>query len=150
MRKGFDVFLQLWRLLRWRGRRPVHLCWLGDMDPALEAWLGEEIAAAYLKKQGYSIRKRNYRCSLGEIDIIALDGDEVVFVEVKSRTSDYFGNPEAAVDARKQAKLSTIALNYINEHHLNDRNARFDVVAIRFSDGINHIRLIRNAFDLTS
>jgi putative endonuclease len=111
---------------------------------------GEEIAASYLKKEGYRIRERNYRCPVGEIDIIALDGDEVVFVEVKSRKSDDFGEPEAAVDARKQMKLSRIALNYINEHNLNDRNARFDVVAVRFSDGADRVRLIRNAFDLTS
>jgi len=111
---------------------------------------GEEIAAAYLKKEGYRIQERNYRCPLGEIDIIALDGDEVVFVEVKSRRSEDFGAPEAAVDTRKQAKLSRIALNYINEHNLNDRNARFDVVAVRISDGVGRLRLIRNAFDLTS
>jgi putative endonuclease len=111
---------------------------------------GEEIADAYLKKKGYRIRERNYRCPVGEIDIIALDGDEVVFVEVKSRKSDDFGEPEAAVDARKQAKLSRIALNYINEHNLNDRNARFDVVAVSFSDGADRVRLIKNAFDLTS
>ncbi|MBW2637887.1 MAG: YraN family protein [Deltaproteobacteria bacterium] len=109
---------------------------------------GEEIAATYLKKEGYRIRERNYRCPVGEIDIIALDGNEVVFVEVKSRRSDDFGEPEAAVDARKQAKLSRIALSYINEHNLNDRNARFDVVAVSFSKGAHHLRLIRNAFDL--
>jgi putative endonuclease len=108
---------------------------------------GEEIAVSYLKKEGYRIRERNYRCPLGEIDIIALDGDEVVFVEVKSRKSDDFGEPEAAVDARKQAKLSRIALNYINEHNLNDRSARFDVVAVRFLKGSDRVRLVRNAFD---
>lgn len=108
---------------------------------------GEEIADAYLKKKGYRIRERNYRCPVGEIDIIALDGDEVVFVEVKSRKSDDFGEPEAAVDARKQAKLSRIALNYINEHNLNDRSARFDVVAVRFLKGSDRVRLVRNAFD---
>jgi putative endonuclease len=108
---------------------------------------GEEIAVSYLKKEGYRIRERNYRCPLGEIDIIALDGDEVVFVEVKSRKSGDFGEPEAAVDARKQAKLSRIALNYINEHNLNDRSARFDVVAVRFLKGSDRVRLVRNAFD---
>jgi putative endonuclease len=108
---------------------------------------GEEIAVSYLKKEGYRIRERNYRCPLGEIDIIALDGNEVVFVEVKSRKSDDFGEPEAAVDARKQAKLSRIALNYINEHNLNDRSARFDVVAVRFLKGSDRVRLVRNAFD---
>ncbi len=111
---------------------------------------GEEIAAAYLEKAGYRIRERNYRCPFGEIDIVALDGKEVVFVEVKGRKSDDFGEPEAAVDARKQAKLSRIALNYINEHDLNDRNARFDVVAVRFLKGSERVRLIKNAFDLTS
>ena len=109
---------------------------------------GEEIAAAYLKKKGYRIRERNYRCPLGEIDIIALDGEEVVFVEVKSRKSDDFGEPEAAVDARKQVKLSRIALSYMNEHNLNDCNARFDVVAVRFFKGAGRVRLIKNAFDL--
>jgi putative endonuclease len=108
---------------------------------------GEEIAVSYLKKEGYRIRERNYRCPLGEIDIIALDGNEVVFVEVKSRKSDDFGEPEAAVDTRKQAKLSRIALNYINEHNLNDRSARFDVVAVRFLKGSDRVRLVRNAFD---
>jgi putative endonuclease len=111
---------------------------------------GEEIAASYLKKAGYHIRERNYRCPFGEIDIIALDGNEVVFVEVKGRKSDDFGEPEAAVDARKQAKLSRAALNYINEHDLNDHNARFDVVAVRFLKGCERVRLIKNAFDLTS
>ncbi len=111
---------------------------------------GEEIAAAYLKKAGYRIRERNYRCPVGEIDIIALDGKEVVFVEVKSRKSNDFGEPEAAVDARKQAKLSRVALTYITEHNLDDHNARFDVVAVSFSQGSESVRLIRNAFDLAT
>jgi putative endonuclease len=111
---------------------------------------GEEIAVAYLKNKGYRIRERNYRCPFGEIDIIALDGEAVVFVEVKSRKSDDFGDPEAAVDTRKQAKLSRAALNYINEHNLNDRNARFDVVAVSFFKEVDRVRLIKDAFDLTS
>jgi len=74
---------------------------------------GEDIAAACLRKEGYRIIERNYRCRYGEIDIIAMDADDIVFVEVKSRKSDNFGSPEEAVGITKQRKISRVAINYL-------------------------------------
>ncbi|MEA2013824.1 MAG: YraN family protein [Thermodesulfobacteriota bacterium] len=109
---------------------------------------GEDIAAACLREKGYKIIERNYRCRYGEIDIIAMDGVDIVFIEVKSRKSDNFGLPEEAVGLTKQKKISKVALNYLIEKELVDHNARFDIVAIRFMSQGNRVRLIKNAFDL--
>ncbi|MGD9279831.1 MAG: YraN family protein, partial [Desulfobacterales bacterium] len=73
---------------------------------------GEALAARRLKKAGYKIIETNYRTRLGEIDIIAKDKDTIVFVEVKSRRSVYFGNPKQAVTLQKQKKISLVALYY--------------------------------------
>ena len=110
---------------------------------------GEDIAAACLRKEGYRIVERNYRCLYGEIDIIAMDAGDIVFIEVKSRKSDNFGSPEEAVGITKQKKISRVALNYLRERGLADHNARFDIVAIRFMPQGNRVKLIRNAFDLS-
>jgi len=110
---------------------------------------GEDLAIACLKKEGYRIIERNYRCRHGEIDIIAMDKQDVVFVEVKGRASDTFGSPEEAVGPTKQKKISKVALRYLQERDLADHNARFDVVAIRFMPQGDRVRLIRNAFDLS-
>jgi putative endonuclease len=72
---------------------------------------GETLAAAYLEKAGYQIIERNYRCLFGEMDLVARDGQTVVFVEVKSRKSDRFGVPQLSVGLQKQKKLSQIALH---------------------------------------
>jgi len=108
---------------------------------------GEEAAVAYLRGQGYRIIARNWRCRLGEIDIVARDGDVLVFVEVKSRRSSAFGTPQAAVDARKQRKLSLVALQYLQAERVSPGPARFDVVAVTLRDGGIEIELFRNAFD---
>ena len=84
---------------------------------------GEDIAAARLRKEGYRIIERNYRCIYGEIDIIAMHSGDIVFVEVKSRKSDEFGSPEEAVGITKQRKISKVALNYLQEKGLADHNA---------------------------
>jgi len=110
---------------------------------------GEDIAAACLKKEGYRIVERNYRCRYGEVDIIAMDKKDVVFVEVKGRESDTFGSPEEAVGPAKQKKISKVALHYLQEKGLGDHNARFDAVAIRFMPQGGQVKLIRNAFDLS-
>ncbi|MRR17466.1 MAG: YraN family protein [Deltaproteobacteria bacterium] len=111
---------------------------------------GEKIAADYLKKNGYRIDEVNYRCPIGEIDIIARDKKDLVFVEVKSRKSDALGYPEEAVGCKKQAKMSQLALWYLQEKKLNGACARFDVVAIRTLPTGQDIRLIKNAFDFVS
>ncbi len=111
---------------------------------------GEKIAADYLKKNGYRILEINYRCPIGEIDIIALDRSDLVFVEVKARKSSALGYPEQAVGVKKQRKMSQLALWYLQKKKLNDTRARFDVVAILLLPSGNDIRLIRNAFDFVS
>jgi len=107
------------------------------------------MAAAFLKREGYRIIERNYRCRYGEIDIIAMDKKDVVFVEVKGRKSDTFGSPEEAIGPAKQKRISKAAVHYMQEEGLSDHNARFDVVAIRFMPEGNRVQLIRNAFDLS-
>ncbi len=109
---------------------------------------GEDIAVAYLKNRGYRIIEGNYKCLLGEIDIVARDGDSVVFVEVKSRKSEEFGDPQVAVGLGKQKKLSRISLMYLEEKNLYPCNARFDVVAIKMLPAGSTVELIQNAFDL--
>lgn len=105
---------------------------------------GEELAAKYLKKHGYKIIKRNYKCPVGEIDIIAKDKDILVFIEVKSRNSLAYGRPAEAVDEFKQRKLTQLAKYYINLNNLYNVFARFDVVEV-LGDEIN---LIQNAWTL--
>ena len=108
---------------------------------------GETIAAAYLKKNGYRILETNFRCSLGEIDIIARDKEELVFVEVKTRKSQDLGYPEQAVGIKKQKKISQLALFYLQKKNLTNAKARFDVVAVTMSETSNEVKLIKNAFD---
>jgi putative endonuclease len=71
---------------------------------------GEDWAAAFLRKEGYCILERNYRCPLGEMDIIAREGKTIVFVEVKTRSSDRFGSPQSAIGPQKQRRMTAIAL----------------------------------------
>lgn len=108
---------------------------------------GEKIAAAFLKKNGYRISEINFRCVLGEIDIIARDKSELVFIEVKTRKSGELGYPEQAVGIRKQKKMSHLALWYLQSKNITDADARFDVVAITMLPSGNEIKLIKNAFD---
>ncbi len=79
---------------------------------------GEELAAAHLVESGYRVIERNYRCVFGEIDIVAEEGETLVFVEVKCRRSDAYGAPELAIGQRKQKKISAVALQYLCEHRL--------------------------------
>ena len=106
--------------------------------------VGEDKAAAYLKKQGYKIIARNYKNAFGEIDIIATDGEYTVFVEVKTRESDGFGAGSEAVDFRKRQKYAKIALAYLTATKKTESPCRFDVVEIQDGE-INHIK---DAFSL--
>jgi putative endonuclease len=109
---------------------------------------GERAAEKYLRRQKYTILERNYRCPLGEIDLIALDGKTVVFVEVKTRTGERHGSPLEAVDARKQRQIARVAQSFLLRHRLQNRDARFDVVGVSW-DGTRIVcELVRNAFDL--
>ena len=109
---------------------------------------GESLAVKALKKSGYKIVERNYCCKLGEIDIIAREAGVTVFVEVKTRRTDQFGDPKLAVTPKKQRKISMVALDYLKRTEQIGKSARFDVVAIRLMPGQPDIEIIRNAFDL--
>ena len=91
---------------------------------------GEDAAVKALEGMGYRILERNFRVKLGEVDIIAEDGGDLVFIEVKKRSSDLYGPPEAAVSRRKQLRIIRVALSYIKQKNLKGRNLRFDVFAI--------------------
>ncbi len=109
---------------------------------------GEEIAANFLKKQGYQIIERNYQARMGEMDIVAGEGKSIVFVEVKTRRSADFGLPEEALSYDKRRRLTKLALGYLAYHKIKDKNCRFDVVSILIDgDRVKDIRLIKNAFE---
>ncbi len=106
---------------------------------------GEDIAAAYLEANGLRVRDRNYRTRYGEVDIVAEEGNESVFVEVRTRRSGVMGTPEESVTPRKRRRLATVALQYLQEHGLEDRPWRVDVIAItmdRNTPTINHLRAV--------
>ena len=109
----------------------------------------EGMAARYLKRCGYKIIARNHRTRCGEIDIIAREGETLVFIEVKARTSNRYGSAKAAVTLRKQRQISKVALGYLQMTDQSHVKARFDVVTVTRNQGAHDIDLIRNAFGLT-
>lgn len=110
--------------------------------------LGEDIAVEHLAGMGYEILERNFRCPLGEIDIVARDHETLVFVEVRSRRTDNYGSPLESIGFAKQKKLSRVAECYLNRHGLHQIRARFDVVAVKLRISSSEVELIRDAFDL--
>jgi putative endonuclease len=110
---------------------------------------GENTAARYLRQIGYKIILRNYRSALGEIDIIARDGDTLVFVEVKTRAYDD-PTPEEQVNTTKQHQITKAAKTYLNRYGSSQPPARFDVVAVVWpADHEPIVRHIQNAFEAT-
>ena len=96
---------------------------------------GEEIAFSYLQSLGYQILEKNFRRQRKEIDIIALDGNELVFVEVKAGKSKEFGEPELRVDNRKQKNLIAVAQAYLAESKIDFESCRFDVLGVNLISG---------------
>jgi putative endonuclease len=92
--------------------------------------VGEELAARELASRGYAILERRYRTRYGEIDIVAQDGETLVFVEVRARATGEFGRAAESVDDRKKRKVTAMAVDYLARHHVANRPCRFDVVAI--------------------
>jgi len=127
-------------------------CWASlknTMSPTnrrIQGKAGEDLAARFLERNGLKIIERNYRFERGEIDLIAEEGDELVFVEVKARHSTVFGSPEDAVTEEKQEQVHAVAEGYLFEHDIDNRPCRFDVVAVEFKNGKKEIRHIRDAF----
>ena len=108
---------------------------------------GENLAVTFLKKKGYKIIARNYKTFIGEIDIIAKDGNTTVFIEVKTRTNDSFGYPFEAVHNKKRQKLKNIALLYLKNRG-QESSVRFDVLSIIYTDnGKETIEHIKDAFE---
>jgi putative endonuclease len=109
---------------------------------------GENVAVKFLEKKGYRIIRRNYKTHIGEIDIIAQDGNTIVFVEVKTRGNESFGKPFEAVNKRKRQKLKNLALLYLKNQGM-EFPVRFDVLSIFYSDkGKKEIEHIKDAFEV--
>ena len=109
---------------------------------------GEDVAAAFVAALGWRVVVRNFRCRAGEIDVVALDGDTVVFVEVRARTGRGFGTPLESVDGRKQAQVGRVARHFLSARGWHERAARFDVVGVRLDVDPPGVEHVRGAFDL--
>lgn len=91
---------------------------------------GEQLAAIHYERDGYRVLDRNHRCSLGEIDLVVSRGSTIVFSEVKSRTTDFFGDPSEAVTPTKQMRLRRLAAAWLDQNPCRGMEVRFDVVSI--------------------
>lgn len=121
-------------------------------SPAEIGRRGEDLAVAHLEAKGYRVLERNFRFGREEVDIVAFqptpkdDGGMIVFVEVKARSGDGFGPPEAAVDKPKQQAILRVAEAYLHERRLIPSPTRFDVVAVQFDRGEAELTHFENAF----
>jgi len=109
---------------------------------------GEEAASAFLQRRGVRILAENFVCAAGEIDLIGRDGDTLVFIEVKARTSEAFGPPHLAVHRRKQRQIIRTAQWYLAERRTPEVPCRFDVLALTFpgDGGTPRVDWVRDAF----
>ena len=112
---------------------------------------GEQLAAKFLRRRSYKILVRRYHTRRGEIDLVCRDGQTLVFVEVKTRTSEELGQPSEAVTTEKQRRLSRVALDYLRDIGNPAIQFRFDIVEVTMADPRHaaDVRLIPNAFDLS-
>lgn len=109
---------------------------------------GEDLALNKIVHLGYQCIARNYRCPLGEIDLIARDGDTLVFLEIKTRRNRSLDYAKEAVDERKRRRLSRVALAYMQANDCCDEKSRFDVIAVNIGQGKEEIEVVKNAFEL--
>ncbi len=123
--------------------------WARFWQPKPLGYLGERAAEKYLKRKGYKIVARGLLLRGGELDLVAVDGRTIVFVEVKTRRSIEHGRPAEAVGPRKQGYLTRAALFYLKRHGLLEYPARFDVVAITWPQDAKRptIEHFQNAFE---
>lgn len=108
---------------------------------------GEELARKYLIRNGYRIIESNFKNKIGEVDIIALEGNILVFIEVKSRTSLNYGYPYEAVNYKKQQKIIKTSMSYIRYKSITDVQCRYDIIEVYLTQKIK-INHIQNAFSL--
>ena len=107
--------------------------------------LGEEIATEYIKKKKYVIIQRNFRCRYGEVDIVAKDNNEYVFIEVKTRTSKKFGQPAEAVNQLKKKHIYNVTRYFLHRYKIENSLVRFDVIEVFLSKDryrVNHIKQV--------
>lgn len=104
------------------------------------------MAECFLRENGYRILARNYRCPLGEIDLVAMDGESLVFIEVKTRRGETFGHPAESVDAIKRRRLYRVARHFIAQTRTGALPCRFDVVSVRPGGCDPAVEVIRGAF----
>ena len=109
--------------------------------------IGERAAERHLAGAGYVILARNYRCPLGEVDLVALERRAVVFVEVKARRGAAAGSPLEAVSDRQRRRIVRAAEHYLGRHGLQDRLVRFDVVGVWLDVDPPRCELVRGAFE---
>jgi putative endonuclease len=107
---------------------------------------GEDAAEAFLREENFRIIDRNFRTRLGEIDIIAEEGDVLCFIEVKTRRSLAKGLPAEAVTARKQRQIAKVAAVYLDRYHPSGRVCRFDVISVTERHGSAEAEIVRDAF----
>jgi putative endonuclease len=107
---------------------------------------GEDLAVRRLTRLGYQVLERNYRCPLGEIDLIARDGDSLVFVEIKTRRGTSTADAKAAVNTKKQRHITRVALHYMKARGCIEARSRFDVVAVGIDGPRSSMEVIRDAF----
>ncbi len=136
-------------------RRILRRAWWLYLRPRTLGERGELAAIKFLKREGYRIVKHGDRGPFGEIDIVAVHQRTIVFVEVKTRRTHDAGHPADAVDARKQRRLTRLALAYLKRHNLLECRARFDIIAITWPDlqrapVIQHFANAFEASDLNS
>lgn len=110
---------------------------------------GERVAEQFLKRKGYRVVERNYRCPAGEVDLIVLDRRVIVFVEVKTRSGHGFGTPLEAVPRWKQKNMIQTATFFLHQKRLHNRDARFDVVGISWPGREPMVEHVENAFEVT-
>lgn len=112
--------------------------------------LGEDIAENFLKESGYVILERNFRCKVGEIDVIGKDNKYIVFIEVKTRYGNLYGTPAESITYSKQHKIYKAAQLYILKKKLYNFNFRFDVVEVilNIKDNFHSVKLIKDAFEI--
>ena len=132
---------------------PAHSrVYLRGMDRLALGRAGEAAAAAALTARGYLMLRRNVRTRFGEIDLVAAHGSEIVFVEVKTRTTNDRGRPFDAIHPAKQRRLARLALSFIHGRRMEDRSCRFDAVAVCLTpEGrVVQVEIMPNAFEATA
>lgn len=119
----------------------------GDQGRSARGRAAEALAASWLVEQGLEVLDRNHRCPAGEVDLVCREGEALVFVEVRSRTSEAQGGPEETVGRRKARRVVAAATDWALRNGGMERVIRFHVVAVTFSGDGPRIELFRDAFD---